>query len=833
MKSIQRHFWAVLLFVCALTLPSSATATPGPDQQIAEKNILILHSYHKGLAWTDEQNEGMIQTFHQQNLEPLFHVEYMDWKYSPTEENLRQRYDQYRLRYAARKIDLILTTDDAALSFALKYRQELFSNAPIVFNGVLQHAARQMLRGQTNVTGVYERFDTAGTVQLMQNFNPSLRHVYLLYDNSESGLQTAQIMMDEARSVNSSLNFIHLNATTFQNILQLLTNPPDTDHSAVLVNTYSRDTEGISMEMERFVRRFSEVSKIPLYILYDFDSNHGAVGGSLAVSRQQGNMSAQLGIRILRGENAGDIPAAVDAGFTTIIDYNRLLRYRLPLDRIPAAAQVINRPLTFYERHQDAIRAAIAVFAVMSLIIFLLLVNLRHRTMTAKKLAAARTYLDKIINAVPDPIAVKDGKYRFVLVNQAMTDLVGRQRKDILHKTTAEVAYTSQTAVHDLHDKEVLTSGLEASYIWDTLDAQGHVRVLETRKTCYIDPQGHHFLVAASRDITELKQAEAALKQLNEELELKVQHRTRQWENANTELAALNQEMQSMNETLLEANLTLKEEVSERRRIEAELQQTVNTLRQTQEQLVRSGKLAALGLLVAGVAHEINTPLGNSVTAASLLRCSQENLAAYIDSPPVSRSTIKEHLADQLESLVLLESNLHRAVELVQSFKTVATDQLQEEKHLFLVRQCLNDTLLTLHSRLKKTHLQVIVHCPEDLEWNSYPGILSQIVSNLIINALTHAYDPLQEGRLLLEIFRDGTDMVCRYTDDGKGMSANVREKIFDPFFTTRRGSGSTGLGMYIVYNLVTQKLGGSIHCDSAPGDGTRFVIRVPFQSPD
>ena len=231
-------FLAALIFLLIL----SASQAFGASQP--QKNILILHSYHKGLGWTDDQNEGIIHTFRQQGIEPIFHVEYMDWKYNPTEENLRLRYDQYKQRYQGRKTDLILTTDDAALAFAIRHRQELFSDAPIIYTGVLQESAPKLTQGQTNLTGIQEKFDAAGTIGLMRLFDPELQRIFLLYDNSESGLQAARVMTAEARQVDPNLQLTHLNTATFGMVVQTLGSLPPNSHNAVLVNTYSRDVAG-------------------------------------------------------------------------------------------------------------------------------------------------------------------------------------------------------------------------------------------------------------------------------------------------------------------------------------------------------------------------------------------------------------------------------------------------------------------------------------------------------------------------------------------------------------------------------------------------------------
>lgn len=300
------------------------------------------------------------------------------------------------------------------------------------------------------------------------------------------------------------------------------------------------------------------------------------------------------------------------------------------------------------------------------------------------------------------------------------------------------------------------------------------------------------------------------LGQAHNEMERRVERRTQELSASNQELMSVNEEMLAMNESL---------------------QQTLEELQKTQYQLIQSEKMAALGGLVAGVAHEINTPLGNSVTMASYLRSILDEFSILCAKGQVHRKELNDFISDEEEGLKSLEVNLTRAAKLVRSFKNVATDQMVEERQIFNVQLYLEEIILTLRSRLKKTRLQLVINCPEQLKWDSYPDVFVQIITNLIMNSLVHAYSSTDEGVLTFSFREEEEQLVIEYADDGKGMEETVCKKVFEPFFTTARSNGGTGLGLYIVYNLVTQKLHGTISCSSQLGVGTKFIIKVPLNS--
>ena len=336
------------------------------------------------------------------------------------------------------------------------------------------------------------------------------------------------------------------------------------------------------------------------------------------------------------------------------------------------------------------------------------------------------------------------------------------------------------------------------------------------------------------QDITDLKRSEDALRQFNSELESIVEQRTRELTSANLELTALNEEMIAMNEMLEFTNGQLSKEIEGRICIEAELaatnedlQSTLAQLQKTQFQMIQSEKMAALGGLVAGIAHEINTPLGNCITVASHLHLEFNQLAQDYCNEQKPHPWLQEYIDDGQEAFTALEMNLARTGELVRSFRDVAISQIQEERQRFYIAEYLQQISLTLQPALRKTRLQWRTECPDDLCWNSYPGVLAQIVTHFVINSITHAYTADEAGILHCRFAEEGDNIVIEYQDDGSGMSPEVQKKIFDPFFTTNRGVGS-GLGLYIVYNLVTQKLNGTITCVSQAGTGSKFTLWLP-----
>ena len=271
--------------------------------------------------------------------------------------------------------------------------------------------------------------------------------------------------------------------------------------------------------------------------------------------------------------------------------------------------------------------------------------------------------------------------------------------------------------------------------------------------------------------------------------------------------------------------LALEQQVRERTQ---DLTRTLDQLRGTQDELVRHEKLASLGGLVAGIAHEINTPLGICVTATSYLQDELRHWRAWLEAGTFDANRINGML-DALDAAVrLLESNTRRGVDLVRSFKQVAVDKSSGQLRAFDLAEYLDDIVLALHPKLTRAPCSMQVDCPSGIHMTSFPGALSEVVTNLVMNALLHAFDARSQGLIKVQVCVDGADVVLIVSDDGVGMAQADLNRYFDPFFTTRRGSGAIGLGAHIVFNQVTNVLGGTIRVTSAPGAGTQVQVRLP-----
>jgi len=262
-----------------------------------------------------------------------------------------------------------------------------------------------------------------------------------------------------------------------------------------------------------------------------------------------------------------------------------------------------------------------------------------------------------------------------------------------------------------------------------------------------------------------------------------------------------------------------------------ELNESLENLKRTQKHMLESEKMASLGSLVAGVAHEINTPIGVAVLAASALDQDTKGIMQLVKDNKMTRSEFSNYLRDSEDISNTIVFNLRRAAELIKSFKKVAVDQSRVEWSKINIREYLVDVLSSLHPKYRHLMEKINVDCPDNLFVTTDPGSFAQIISNLVINSVEHAFSiKTFNGKASININIQETNektLIINYQDNGSGMDDSQREKIFEPFFTTRRIQGGTGLGLSIVYNLVTQQLGGQITCKSKKGNGTSFLIII------
>lgn len=398
----------------------------------------------------------------------------------------------------------------------------------------------------------------------------------------------------------------------------------------------------------------------------------------------------------------------------------------------------------------------------------------------------------KAFHASPAPMGITDIESgRFIDVNTRLQAMFGYSREEMIGRTSTELGFWADPGHRERMIQRLRNEGSFAEAPTRFVTRSGDIRDgLWSGEIIRLGQRD--VLLSLAFDITERKRTENEILGYREHLEELVAERTTELEQANKEL------------------------------------------RQAMAQLVQTEKLAALGNLVAGVAHELNTPLGNSRVVASVLAEQMREFAAAIDSGTMRRSQLDGFLLKGREAVDLLERNIGRAADLISNFKQVAVDQSSTRRRAFDLRQTAEEMLITLQPALKRTHHRVELDIPSGLNMESYPGPLEQVIANLVSNSLAHAFSGIERGRMVLRVQDvDEQQVILNYFDDGVGIPSAILTRIFEPFFTTRLGQGGSGLGLYIVYNLVTGVLGGSIALtrDKTPR-GTHFTLTLPRVAP-
>lgn len=364
-KKIAILFILSLFFTTTLSLLAKAT------EEKEYKNILIINSYNPGFQWTDDETSGILTSLSSQDSQYNISTEYLDWKSYPTEENLNNAYNSMKLKYSQEIIDVIICTDDSAFSFALKNRNELFSNAPIVFCGVNTKGLLGISENQVNFTGVLEEIDPEQNIRAALNINPNIKNIYLIYDNTESGRSTGELCINAAKNINCNLNVESLNYLSTNNILEFISKIDK--NSMVLETSYFTDVDGNDVNYQMFCQNLNNASPVPIYNLFDFSLGHGIFGGNLIIGKLQGEEAGILAMRILNGESASSIAITDRKTNKYIFDYNIMKKYNLHKSDLPKESELINTPFSFIETYHTLVYAVLLIFFLLVVFTIILL----------------------------------------------------------------------------------------------------------------------------------------------------------------------------------------------------------------------------------------------------------------------------------------------------------------------------------------------------------------------------------------------------------------------------------------------------------------------------
>jgi len=493
-------------------------------------------------------------------------------------------------------------------------------------------------------------------------------------------------------------------------------------------------------------------------------------GGRILDSRVYGTLLGQKAKEILSGQ----VPSALDVANVSskyVFDYDNIVSKAIDLDWIENEVDYLNYTPSSWK---IGIYVYIGIGVVLLAIIALIIAHIRHYIEHHKELPkSVSPFSDEIIENVDTAISIKNEDREYIHVNHKFKELfeidheiMGLADKDVFKDEFSK-------ALKSIDDRATFGSDdYEKKIIFN--DAKSGALYLEFRVKKVKDKAGRMFLVSYVYDLTEQKKHEKTLAELNKLLEQQVRDRT--------------------------------------------------------GELIQSEKMAMLGTLVAGVSHEISTPIGVSITASTFLSDQSHQVKRQFEDGSLKRSDMVGFIEMLEETGEILFNNLSNAAEMITNFKKVAVDQASEEIREFNLKDYSRGVVMNLKPKFKHTKHKIHVYGEEDLLLYSYPGALNQILTNLILNSLIHGFEAIESGEITITVKRFDNQPWARleYVDNGQGISQDNVSKIFDPFFTTKRGRGGSGLGMNIVRNLVEKTLKGTIEVHSNAGEGVKFTIDFP-----
>ncbi len=445
--------------------------------------------------------------------------------------------------------------------------------------------------------------------------------------------------------------------------------------------------------------------------------------------------------------------------------------------------------------------------------------DITERKRSEIELKELQVFQRALIDSVPGLLYLYNSKGELIFWNKQHETLTGYSDEELDHFQLMD------WYPEDTESQQNVIKGLEATAVNGFGDAEANLRIKDGSKVSYyftacpLVVNGQDCFVGIGINIAKRKEMEKELKELNQNLELQVKERTQELLSANEELSKANEELRKLNQEMALMN--------------DELVKKNEKITKMQNFLIESEKMAALGGLVAGVAHEVNTPIGVGITAATHMIDVIEEVNRGLENKKINVENVGSYFDEMKEAAHIIDKNLGRAGKLIQSFKKLSVDQSSEPRRVFKVGQYLDEIIISLSPTLKKSQVTMEVACDDTISIDGYPGAFSQVITNLVMNSLSHGFEERDKGKIKIDIEAVEGGLQLTYSDDGKGMEDDVLQKIFDPFFTTKRAKGGTGLGLSMVYSIITQQFSGTIACSSNPDSGTVFEIFLSEKGAD
>ncbi|WP_195724336.1 ABC transporter substrate binding protein [Paenibacillus monticola] len=518
-QGITRVWLILLLILLTVTLYQPMLAS-AEETDSSTQNVLILNSYHNGFAWTDDQSNGIEEQLKSAEKIPIIYTEYMDWKRYPSDASWEQFYEMIQFKYAAIHIDVIMTTDDSALNFAIKYREDILDNAPIIFSGVNQ-LGYDGIKDPSNITGIIEEIDPTETIRMALEINPSIQNVYVVFDNSESGLTTGKIVTDKLLSLNLGLQIFPMNHFSNEQIMQKASTL--SSDSIILMTTYFSDSTGRITEFDRFSSELGQNSSVPVYHMYDFGLNHGAFGGSMISGKIQGHTASNMALRVLQGESTYQIPIVTDNIARKVFDYRELQRFDISLQQLPKGSEVVNKPFSFYDTYKGLVLSIIGAFTILLAFILILLFYVQLVKRMRKNLERSNERFSLAAFGADAVIWDVDMSTMIYYFSDSWYELLGYERDEIdeSHKGWKDIIHP-EDADQEARRRSEHLEGLSTYYYseYRLRSKLGEYKWFQARGKILRNATGGYIRFAGSMtDVTDRKGVENKLQMSYQELE--------------------------------------------------------------------------------------------------------------------------------------------------------------------------------------------------------------------------------------------------------------------------------------------------------------------------
>lgn len=818
---------------------STATASPPLHFTVAPE-VLILNSYHMGHAWSDHEMEGIGAGFKEASPAINFSIEYLDCKRHPRYEHFEQLKELLKVKYGDRKISLVMVADDPALTFALKYRSQLFPRTPILFCGVNTFRP-EMLGGENEITGLVESLDAGDTLRVALTLHPKTRTVFLVHDYTATGLATRKETERQLKGMAEQVVMRYLEDMSKEELTQALRGLPA--DSLVLALSYSVFKDGEVITHEELARLLSVNSPVPVYGVHQARLGYGIVGGKLLSGKFHGAQAARVALKILTGTPAAMIPVDHTPPTRMMFDYKQLARFDIPLTALPEAGIVVNRPIPFFSTHLLLVASTVLVIVLLTSGIMILGVNVNQLRQLEEALLTAKGELESGIAARTADLQRANERLQIELAERqraqgllefsqrglAEAQRIARLGSWELDLTTDTLVWsdeiyrifeidptlfgaTYEAFLDTVHpeDREMVHQAYSASLrtkepyeiVHRLLLPEGRIKFVHERCETHFDSNGTPLRsIGTVQDISEQKETELKIHLLNAELEKSVGERTLDLERKSMEVEETQQALMNIVEDLNHKTQEL---------------HAANIKLQDVDRLK--------SLFLASMSHELRTPLNSVIGFSSIIH---EEWLGPLNEAQKEKMAIVLRTGKHLLALIndLIDVSKIEAGKL----ETTLTD--------FDLFDLLTEAAGLCEADLAAKGIELRVEAIH-LTMRSDRRRLFQCLVNLLGNAIkfTREGSVSIHAEQLGDILHEGRQELVTISirDTGIGIKEEDLPKLFNSFVRLELPEDmqvkGTGLGLYLVKKIVTEILGGEVVVTSVYGQGSNFSLTVPVR---